>query len=186
MAGAKKRRGGDGEKSAKGKRVPYPLHPTSFFPSSQYPLRLSTPATQAIHLKIPLLSIRKKNISLIPENKHYLGNKCKRFFLMWMATLTNCSKASFSWWFRGLFWKGAATIFCSKVLVENYSIWTYGALELIELIWRPQSQSPPWLLPSLPTDILWGSFGGEMNAWQTNPKGRLWGGWLLPGFLHNM
>ena len=29
---------------------------------------------------------------------------------------------------------------------------------------------------SLPADVLWGSFGGEMNAWQTNPKGRLWGG----------
>ena len=121
----KKRRGGDGEKSAKGKRVPYPLHPTSFFPSSQYPLRLSTPATQAIHLKIPLL-----NISFIPTSKHYLGNQCKRFFLMWTVILTNCSKASFSWWFCDLFCKGVATIFCFKVLLENYSIWPYGAPEL--------------------------------------------------------
>ena len=38
---------------------------------------------------------------------------------------------------------------------------------------------------SLPADVLWGSFdthsflphGGEMNAWQTNPKGRLRGGY---------
>ena len=43
--------------------------------------------------------------------------------------------------------------------------------------------------PSLPSDVLWGSFvthsflpvrGGEMNAWPTNPKGRLRGGYHWP------
>ena len=34
-----------------------------------------------------------------------------------------------------------------------------------------------FLTVSLPADILWGSFG-EMNGWQTNPKGRLRGGYL--------
>ena len=43
---------------------------------------------------------------------------------------------------------------------------------------------------SLPADVLWGSFvthsGGEVNAWQTNPKGRLRGGYFncdLHGYL---
>ena len=44
---------------------------------------------------------------------------------------------------------------------------------------------------SLPADVLWGSFvmhsflprGGEMNALQTNPKGRLRGGYTTVTFL---
>ena len=47
--------------------------------------------------------------------------------------------------------------------------------------------------PSLPADVLWGSFvthsflprGGEMNAWQTNTKGRLRGGYSNPGQINN-
>lgn len=43
------------------------------------------------------------------------------------------------------------------------------------------------LEPSLPADVLWGSFithsflpHGEMKVWQTNPMGRLRGGYLEP------
>ena len=37
------------------------------------------------------------------------------------------------------------------------------------------------LLPSLPADVLWGSFVTHSDFRQTNPKGRLRGGYLLPG-----
>ena len=52
---------------------------------------------------------------------------------------------------------------------------------------KKDSNNPSPGRTSLPANILWGSFlmhsflpggrEGEMNAWRTNPKGRLWGGY---------
>ena len=37
-------------------------------------------------------------------------------------------------------------------------------------------------IPSLPADVLWGSFvTHSFLSWQTNPKGRLRGGYQIPG-----
>ena len=49
---------------------------------------------------------------------------------------------------------------------------------IVERAKRDRAWKSPYVRASLPADVRWGSFVRHMNAWQTNPNGRLRGGYV--------